>query len=173
MNVTTRQELLQAIATEYIAKHGPADRRTIAAWAFRNKRIIPDETDIIDAIGAEMGQAMCAEVHTDPQGRKVRSKYAVRRKVKNQWGVWTQTFLWETHETIDEESMHLHFAQRRRQLVGHCQQFKNDADSYNENRNPAMPVQYDFNFNADLEEAAGDATHPDFPSDDDSEDEPI
>lgn len=165
--------MLQAIATEYIALHGPADRRTIAAWAFRNKRITPDETDIIDAIGAELGQAMCTEVHTDPQGRKVRSKYAVRKKIKNEWGVWKQMFIWADFDSIDEVSVHLHFAQRRRQLVGHCQQFKNDADSFNENRELTKPVQTDFDFNPDLLDAAASSSHPDFPEEDSEMDEPV
>ncbi len=171
MNARTRQEQFQAAATEYIETHGPADRTTIAAWAYRNKRIAPDEMDIIQLIAEEMSQAMCQEKHIDPQGRKVRSKYAVRRKVKNEWGVWKQTYLWENFDTIDEASMHIHMADRRRHIVGICQQVKNDMDSFNENRTPAKPVEFEFDFNPDIQDASAPSSHPDFP--DDEEQEPV
>lgn len=163
MNARTRQEQLQAAATEYISTHGPADRTAIATWAFRNKLIVPDETDIIQLIAEDISQAMCSETHIDPQGRRVRSKYAVRRRVKNQWGVYKQTYLWENFDTIDEASMHIHFSDRRRQMIGMCQQVKNDMESFNENREPSWPVQFDFNFNPDLLDAASPSSHPDFP----------
>lgn len=173
MNARTRQEQFQAAATEYIATYGPADRATIAAWAYRNRRIVPDEMDIIQLIAEELSQAMCSETHIDPQGRRVRSKYAVRRRIRNEWGVWKQSYLWENFDTIDEESMHIHFADRRRQMVGHCQQVKNDMESFNENRNPNRPIQFDFDFNPDLLDAASPSTHPDFPEEGETEEGPV
>lgn len=173
MNATNRTEYLQELASRYIAEHGPTDRRMIAAWAYRNKMIVPDELDMIDLIASEMAQAMRTEYFIDPQGRKVRKKLSVQKKVANEWGVLKQTSLWGDAESADEDFMHLHFSQRRRRIKGECHQMKSDADSYNENRDPVNPIQYDFNFNVDLEEDAGSASHPDFDLEDDEDGKPL
>jgi len=162
MHYATREEQLQAAATEYLRLFGPASRLTITAWAYRNKRIQPDEMDIIEMMAQKMSQAMATEYHIDPQDRKVRSKYAVRRTVKDQWGVEKQMYFWYDHESIDEDSMRLNLAQRRRRMVGECQQAKNDAASHNENRHPKVQMEFDANFEPDMQEANASTTHPDF-----------
>lgn len=162
MNYLTKDEQLQAAASEYLRLFGPADRMTITAWAYRNKRIQPDEMDIIEMMARQMSQAMCTEYHIDPQQRKVRSKYAVRRRVKDEWGVEKQMYFWYDHETIDEESMRVHLSQRRRHIVGLCQQGKNDSESFNENRDPQIPMVFDVDFEKDMKEAQESTSHPDF-----------
>ena len=42
--------------------------------------------------------------------------------------------------------------QRRQQIVGDCRQLKMDADSFNENSNPGLPIQLVFDFTDDLAE---------------------
>ena len=44
------------------------------------------------------------------------------------------------------------FQQRRQQILGDCKQLKNDADSYNENRQPSVKIQMIFDFTLDLAE---------------------
>ena len=173
MNYQTKEEQMQAAATEYLRLFGPADRTTITAWAYRNKRIHADEMDIIHMLAGQMSQAMCSEFHIDPQGRKVRSKYAIRKKVKDQWGVMKQTFLWSDWESIDEASMRLNLADRRRQIKGLCQQGRNDAESFNDNRDPQIPMVFDVNFEPDMKESQGPSTHPDFEVIDGDLDEPL
>ena len=58
--------------------------------------------------------------------------------------------------------MRLNLIQRRRRMIGECQQAKNDAASHNENRDPQIPMEFDANFEANMHDANAPTTHPDF-----------
>ena len=86
------------------------------------------------------------EYFTDPQGRRVRVKLAVRVKRAGKqltlWGDWN----------AGPQFIALSYAQRRRLIVGEAYQLKLDVDSYNQNRNPGHQIEMSFNFEADLAE---------------------
>lgn len=176
MSAKTKSEFLQDVVNSYKEAHGPnwhTDRRTIAAWALRNRKVVPEESEIIDLIAEEISQAMRTEHFIDPQGRKVRKKYPIRKKVETAWGVWRQTYIWADIEDAGPEHMKLHFSQRRRQILGDCVQAKRDLDSYNENYNLGPPLQMNFDFSEDLAEMSAPDTHPDIDEDFEDEDERI
>ena len=50
--------------------------------------------------------------------------------------------------------MQVSFAQRRRLVIGECNQLKMDVDSYNENANQGSQLEMSFNFEPDLAEKA-------------------
>jgi hypothetical protein len=84
---------------------------------------------------------------TDPQGRSIRAKHVVRKKINGE-----QQALWDDIRTAKPEHMEIALQQRRQQIVGDCRQLKNDMDSYNENRKPVRPIQIVFDFTNDLKE---------------------
>jgi hypothetical protein len=44
------------------------------------------------------------------------------------------------------------FQQKRRQMVGEAYQLKTDVDSFNQNRNPEMPIPLDLDLTDDVTE---------------------
>jgi hypothetical protein len=90
---------------------------------------------------------MSEEYITDAQGRRVRAKHVVRTQQGGK-----QLYLWNDIRTADHAHMEVAFKQRRNQIVADCLQLKNDVDSYNENRQPASPIQMIFDFTDDLTE---------------------
>jgi hypothetical protein len=88
---------------------------------------------------------MREEFYTDPQGRRVRSKHVARVRSEGR-----QLFLWDDHRTASRSHMEIALKQRRRQIVGDCQQLKNDCDSYNENHADTKPIMLSFDFTRDV-----------------------
>ena len=84
---------------------------------------------------------------TDPQGRRVRAKYAARLSDGKR-----QQTLWGDIRSASKDHMKVAFQQRRHQIVGDCRQLKADVDSFNDNRVPEQPIQMSFDFTLDLEE---------------------
>lgn len=142
----TYTEQLQKIANDYMASEEPwpATKRQIAAWAVRNGRWKPLPELLVAKCAEDLGQAMAGEHFTDEQGRSVRAKHAAR--MGTDW-------LWDDHRTMNRRHATISFALRRSQMVGECKQLKTDVDSYNENHCPSKPIQMNFNFTRDLEEA--------------------
>jgi hypothetical protein len=104
----------------------------------------------VTQLAEQLSRAMREEYIVDEQGRTVRAKHAARYK---------QSVLWEDIRTAPREHMEIAFQQRRQQIVGDCRQLKTDADSFNDNSNPGLPIQMVFDFTDDLAEleAMGDA----------------
>lgn len=171
MRVKTYNEQLQKIVEDYrnSGNPWPAERRSIAKWAINKKKWQAKDTDIIDICAREISQAMRTDFFVDVQGRKVRKKYPVRKKVKDEWGVPRQIHLWADIEDASREFMEMHFQQRRQQRAGEIIQMKTDLDSYNENKNPGPPIQLSWDFTEDIAEHKAPDTHPDFDSDDEDE----
>jgi len=84
---------------------------------------------------------MRVEYITDAQGKRVRAKHAAR-VIQN----GEQLILWDDIRTASPNHTETALAQRRQQIVGDCRQLKNDADSYNDNANPLVPIQVLFDF---------------------------
>ena len=146
----TYTEQLQRIANEYreSGEPWPATVREIASWAIHNNLWVAQPEILIAKCAEELGRAMGEEYYRDAQGRSVRAKHAarVRRNGKELW-------LWDDHRTMSRRHALISFCLRRTQVVGECKQLKRDLDSFNENRAPGKPIQMDFNFTRDLEEA--------------------
>ena len=146
--MTTQRERNIALVNQYIASGGtwPVEPRRIAEWALNKGAWKPPAESLIKKAVEEFTDAMRNEYVTDPQGRRVRAKIAVRVKRDGK-----QITLWGDPAS-DPHLVRLSYAQRRRLIVGECYQLKLDVDSYNQNRNTDRPVQISFNFESDLQE---------------------
>lgn len=140
---------LQKIVNDYIAagREWPASTHDIATWAVHKGLWQPQRADVIDQCANQLSRAMREEYIADPQGRTVRAKHVARTERNGE-----QVRLWADIRTAERKHMEIAFQQRRQQIVGDCRQLKTDLDSYNENRNPGIPIQMIFDFTLDLEE---------------------
>jgi hypothetical protein len=147
--MATLTKQLQKIVQEYMAadQPWPASTHEMAAWAVHNGLWQPQRSDVIDQCANQLARAMREEYITDPQGRAVRAKHVARKERGGE-----QIRLWDDIRTATREHMEIAFQQRRQQIVGDCRQLKTDIDSYNDNRNPDLPIQTSFDFTLDLEE---------------------
>ena len=137
-----------ALINSYIAsgQPWPAEPKAIALWGMNNKLWLPRIDKLVNQATEELTDAMRNEYFTDPQGRRVRAKHAARVKREGKrmtlWGDWTSP----------PEFMTVSFAQRRRLIVGECDQLKTDVYSYNQNANEGRAIQMSFDFGPDLAE---------------------
>lgn len=146
-------EQLRVIADRYFSEHnGSATAREIAAWAIRSGHWAPQPGSLIGRCAEEISRALREDYITDPQGRSVRAKHAAR---VNQNG--RQMTLWADIRTASPQHMARAFQQRRQQILGDCRQLKADVDSFNDNRQPARPIQVVFDFTLDLAEIEAEA----------------
>lgn len=138
-----KNEYLQDIINDYIVTTGAAqiDMREVAAWAVREGRWAPGHANTIRECAHELARAARGEVYTDPQGRTVRKKHAVRQN---------QMWLSADIQTAPPDHMRLSLQQRRMYIVGDCRQLKTDLDSYNENNPHGAHIQMMFDFTEDL-----------------------
>ena len=143
-----QRERNAAVVNKYIAAGltWPCEPRRIAEWAINKGLWKPHSESLVKQASDELTDAMRNEYFTDPQGRRVRVKVAVRVKREGKqltlWGDWN----------ADPQFIALSYAQRRRLIVGVAYQLKLDVDSYNENRKPVPQIQISFNFESDLAE---------------------
>ncbi|MCH8190916.1 MAG: hypothetical protein IIC80_06130 [Chloroflexi bacterium] len=148
--MSTQRERNLALVNRYIAsgESWPAEPRSIAVWALNKKLWQPRLEDLLKEAARDFSDAMRNEYITDPQGRQVRVKHAARVKRDGRqttlWGDWNSS----------AQFMQVSFAQRRRLVVGECNQLKMDVDSYNENANQESQLEMSFNFEPDLAEKA-------------------
>ena len=144
----TQRERNISMIKSYIAsgQPWPAEPKSIAVWGMNKKLWQPRLDTMVKQATKELTDAMRNEYFTDSQGRRVRAKYATRIKREGKqttlWGDWTSP----------PEFMAVSFAQRRRLIVGECDQLKIDLDSYNQNANKSRPIQMSFDFAPDLAE---------------------
>ena len=128
---------------------GLIDPHEVAEWAYKNGCHKPNVKTVIDAIAADIAQVFREEYRTDARGRRYRAKHAATQKKGNK-----TASLWA--DLDDPAAPHEHFvksfAQRRQQIVGDCFQLKTDADVYNDQRKPTLPIQIVLNFSNDVEE---------------------
>lgn len=140
-------EQLQNLAQDYLADTGRVTFTLgeVGAWAMQNGLWSPSPEAMMKQFVADLSRALREEYITDPQGRRVRAKHAIRQEGE-------QGSLWADIHTAPREHMEAAFAQRRRQIVFDCAQLKTDIDSYNDNQNEGPPIQGVFDFTYDLEE---------------------
>lgn len=88
---------------------------------------------------------MREEYFNDSQGRRVRAKHPVSRRVGTE-----QYVLWDDIRTAPRKHMEMSFRQRRERIVGDCRQLNVDAESYNDAHPEQSRIQIVFNFVNDL-----------------------
>jgi len=125
----------------------PVDPAEFAEWAVRTKRWSATYDASVRLCAEQFSRAMREEYATDPKGRRIRTKHAVREKRAQ-----GQYVLWYNLATAPREKMMRAFQQRRDQIVGDCRQLKNDVDSYNDAHPESEPVQLILDFTLDMAE---------------------
>jgi len=144
----------------------PTDSKTIAAWAIRKKLWEMPRRSAIDVCAREISEGMREEMFTDPQGRRVRKKHALRITEERPDGKHIQKYLWLDIEDDAEKRDEIHeaFQQRRAGVFTDCRHLKTDVDSYNENGNPGDPIPMLWDFTDDLAEYEMDEYYDDLSS---------
>ena len=147
--MSTQNEQMYNLAKQYKKENDvdDIDLDKVAEWALNNKYWEPRKRFFYRQFKEEMRRALRNKYLTDPQGRRVRVMHVLKKDENG-----TQLYLWKDIETASHEHMHLSFQQRRKQIVGDCNQLKTDVDSYNENFNESLPIQLVFDFTNDLKE---------------------
>jgi hypothetical protein len=145
---------LQAYIEEYRRKvnGGPVQVADIAAWLIREGRWAPSPQAALGLLARDLSEAMRTQYATDPAGRRVRRKHAVRLNDAGPDGGKRQLVLWADIELASPQFMQQSVQQRRESIADDCWQLKQDVDSYNQFHNPAEPLQVPLDFTEDVEE---------------------
>lgn len=148
----TYSDLMQQIVSDYrdAGEKWPAASRDIARWAIRHKKWQRGESTLIDMCARDISRAMREEYHTDPQGRRVRTKHAAKFPAPGTED--GQMTLWHDIRIAPRDFMVRAFKGRRNQIVGDCGQLKIDVDSYNQNASKENPIPMLYDFTDDLVE---------------------
>jgi|SRR5579871_195542 len=146
----TYTEQLQKIANDYIAagQPWPATKTDIARWAIANGRWEAQPSMLLNICAQEIANAMREEFITDQQGRRVRAKHVALMPTPD----GEQAYLWDDYRTMSREHMLISAQTERQQIAGWCYRLKVDVDSFNQNKNPGVPIQISFDFRSDMEE---------------------
>lgn len=142
-------QIMHELVDKYIdsGQPWPATCRQMAEWAIQQNAWVPPRGSLVHLGADKLSRAMSEEYITDAQGRRVRAKHVAKIRHEGK-----QLYLWDDIRTADHAHMAVAFQQRRHQIVADCLQLKNDVESYNENRQPASPLQMIFDFTDDLAE---------------------
>jgi hypothetical protein len=125
----------------------PFTMHELAAWAYDRGLCQPQRSTIVNRLAEEFSRAMRGESHTDPQGRRVRTKHmATYERNGKQYALWADVRI------ASRDHMERSFQQRRQGIVGDCRQLKTDVDSYNQNQNSGEAIQLILDFTSDMEE---------------------
>ena len=140
-------EQMAALAERFQAATGRTTYTTkeVGAWALDSGLWEPHREGILSQFAEDLSRALREQYITDPQGRRVRSKHAIRQEGE-------QGSLWADIRLATRDHMAAAFQQRRQQVVSDCRQLKVDVDSYNQNQNSGKPIQMIFDFTLDLAE---------------------
>lgn len=153
----TKKEFNQDIVNDYIdAFPGqPIDMHEVATWAIKNNRWEMPSRSVNAACAQDLSDAVREEYHTDPQGRRVRSKHAYLATEVNGDGKKVQKHLWAELESLTPNQARLSFGHRRKHIEGECIQLYTDECSYNDNNPHGDVHQTCFDFTDCVEESQG------------------
>ncbi len=154
-------EQLIKIAEDYALEHNTdtIDLDKVSEWAIANNRFYRPPKSQKQILKEELGKALRAERHVDPQGRTVRSKVP--------YVVGEQLRLWVDTRAATTRQMEVATQQRRQMVFRDVMRLKTDVDSFNDNNiyNGQVPMP-SFNFEPDIEEAAQSTTYDDYMDED-------
>jgi hypothetical protein len=164
----TYTSALQEIVRKYreAGEPWPANKRTIAGWAYTEGLWHPSRRSVIDELAKDIGRAMGVEYMTDPQGRRIRAKHARRVEVEIDGELKQQT-LWDDITTATPEHMQMSFQQRRLMMLHDNHQHKIDVESYNQNWNTGENLEFSYDYTEDLLEMDQPTEYPDSDTDGD------
>jgi hypothetical protein len=134
-----------------------ADLRKVARWGMENGRYAPEPYDPAKAYAKRLARSARVEQYTDPQGREVRRMHCfviIDEEGQRRWR-------WVDITSAIPDKMQLAFQQRRNSALGDVIQLSKDIASYNDNNAHGVQLEFDFNFNEDLEELAHPTEYPD------------
>ncbi|MEO7274101.1 MAG: hypothetical protein ABIX28_12460 [Vicinamibacterales bacterium] len=145
--MATYNEQIAALAEQYQAATGRTTytSKEVGAWAIDARLREPQRDSLIRQFAEDLSRAFREQYITDPQGRRVRAKHAIRQDGE-------QGALWADIHLATREHLEAAFQQRRQQIVADCRQLKSDVDSYNDSHNTGRLIQMVFDFTLDLEE---------------------
>jgi hypothetical protein len=157
------QELIEVYRRE--VADGPLSLSAIAIWILQKGSFRPSKEETIKLLVRHLSDAMRTQYTTDPDGRRVRRKHAVKYKETGPDGKKQQEVIWFDIEIAPPHFMHESLQQRRGGIADVCWQLKQDLDSYNKYHNKGEPIQILLNFSEDMEEreASGYLAPPDDP----------
>lgn len=161
----TYNEQLRRIHKQYIAAGGrlPVRLDDLYDFACTNGLWLPQPSDARKKFCKEMSRALREDYFTDDKGRTVRRNLAALHTETDENGKKVRKSLWDDIDTAPRPHIENAFRVRRGQIVGDCQQLKNDADHRTEVRSDEAPHRLLFDFTDDLAEAdlPGDEYNPD------------
>jgi len=163
MGIRSKQsyaDQMQRLVAEYrdAGEPWPATSKDIARWLIREGKWNRSERTMVDLCARDVSRCMREEFHTDPQGRRVRTKHAAKFPAPGTED--GQTTLWDDLRTAPREFMDRAFKGRRNQIVGDCVQLNTDVKSYNENVSPKNPILMLWDLTDDVEESEQVSTLP-------------
>jgi hypothetical protein len=146
------KQLLKFIDEYKQINTGEKTAREIAAWLLAENKCKPTQQEEIDILTRHVSRAMRAQFTIDPDGRKVRQKHAVRRKIQDSDGSFKQQTFWQDMDLASPQFMFESFQQRRGTLADGAWQLDQDLASYNKFYNKGVPLQIMLDFRDDVEE---------------------
>ncbi len=151
LQIMSKHTKIRQLIAEYEKENpGPIKARDIAAWLYFGNRMRPAIEESVDILAREVSDAMRSDTYTDPDGRKVRRKHAVRYKDTAADGTKQWFTFWYDIELAPFGFMETSFGQRRMAIADTCWQLHQDEQSYNKYHNKVQPIQTYFNFTDDM-----------------------
>lgn len=135
------------------------DMKAVAKYGIANNLYKPEPYDPVKAYAQRLSRSSRAEHYTDPQGREVRKKHCYTVVDTNGQRRW----LWVDITSAQPDQMQLAFQQRRQSALGDVIQLAKDIASFNENNTRGAQLEFDFNFNEDLDELSQPTDYPEDP----------
>ena len=146
---TYQSALLEIVEKFYAENDSPlATARDIAAWAIQRKEWEPNPKKLTAMCASDLADAMRTQMHTDAQGRSVRTYAAARRLSYGEDGKPTQEWLWGDVRKGNYEHFLESVRQRESQIAGDIARLKDDVASFNDNHLPIgyEPIQLSLTF---------------------------
>lgn len=145
------QKILQGIDEFRSEVHdGELDSGEIASWLYYQRKLEPSITDQVKLLQRDVSRAMSTQVFIDEQGRRVRKKLCLRRKVERTGGGSYIQATWFDKDIAPPSFKEAVFDQRRESAANMLWQLKQDIDHYNEYDNPSEKYQTTFDFYGDM-----------------------
>jgi len=147
MSNTYNKNVIDRLVKPFREVHGDGEfsHQQIAAWAIQNGLWKPAMKSQIALLSGELSSAMQSE-RKEYKGLKVRQYHCVRRALDD--GMM-QT-VWAHIDVATPGFMEQSFARRRQSIAAKAYQLHSDIIYWNDEKNPAAPLQMLFDFTDDI-----------------------